>query len=574
MRRRPNLPSYKGSKLTYVIIGLLALLEAISTTAQAIFLARAITFLFQGSTVSDVTLEIVYFFIAFMLRQLFSSLQPHTAEIFADLLGKNLRKRLVEAYFHHGQLFSRAYGTGHLVTLAIEGIKHVKDYIELAIPRMIRVFFVPSVIVIYIFTLDKIAAGILIASIPIIILFMILLGLAAQKMADRQYETYQRLANHFIDSLKGLETLAYLGQSMMHGKRINRVNKQYRKATNKTLRIAFLSSFALDFFTSLAIAFVAVSLGFRLIDGFITLLPALSILILAPEYFLPIRQLGNDYHATLDGQIALRNIEQMIDKRSKQQTKQIDHTYMWHPESKITLQNIDVRLDQHTILNDISLTWSGSGAIGIVGLSGAGKSTFIDTLAGFIHPTNGKIFIDHHETNTLKQDAWLEQIAYIPQNPYIFPTTLANNIRFYEPEATDDDVKKIIKQIDLQSFVKTLPRGIHEPIGEGGRTLSGGQEQRIAIARALLSKRPIILFDEPTAHLDIETEYELKRFMLSLFKDKLVFFATHRMHWMNHMDYIIVLENGKLVEEGTLHKLMQRQGIFHHILTTAEHGGI
>src|SRR5690625_3859808 len=164
---------------------------------------------------------------------------------------------------------------------------------------MIRVFFVPSVIVIYIFTLDKIAAGILIASIPIIILFMILLGLAAQKMADRQYETYQRLANHFIDSLKGLETLAYLGQSMMHGKRINRVNKQYRKATNKTLRIAFLSSFALDFFTSLAIAFVSVSLGFRLIDGCIIFLPALTILIFYLEYFFTILYFLSVYPSTL-----------------------------------------------------------------------------------------------------------------------------------------------------------------------------------------------------------------------------------------------------------------------------------
>src|SRR5690625_2837925 len=297
----------------------------------------------------------------------------------------------------------------------------LKEYLQIAIPRMIRTMIVPFLLVIYIFTIDTVSAIILVVTVPIVIIFMILLGLAAQKMADKQYETYRILSNHFVDSLKGLETLKFLGESKAHERKITKVSDDYRKATNKTLRIAFLSSFALDFFTSLAIAFVAVSLGFRLIDGFITLLPALTILILAPEYFLPIRQLGNDYHATLDGQIALRNIEQMIDKRSKQQTKQIDHTYMWHPESKITLQNIDVRLDQHTILNDISLTWSGSGAIGIVGLSGAGKSTFIDTLAGFIHPTNGKIFIDHHETNTLKQDAWLEQIAYIPQNPYIFP---------------------------------------------------------------------------------------------------------------------------------------------------------
>lgn len=566
MKRKRGLPSYPGSTFIYITLGFLSVLEAISVTVQAIFLARAITFLFQGASVASVALDIGYFFIAFFSRQLISLFQRRVAEFFSDRLGKALRTQLIEAYFQNGQLFTQTYGTGRLVTLAVEGITDVKHYIELAIPRMIRVVIVPIIIAIYIFILDKPSAGVLAASVPIIIIFMILLGITAQKMADKQYETYQLLSNHFTDSLKGIETLSYLGQSIHHGKSIARVSKQYRQATNRTLRVAFLSSFALDFFTSLSIAFVAVGLGFRLIDGVIALLPALTILILAPEYFLPIRQVGMDYHATLDGQIALEDIEQIIQNIPEQIPNHNHSINTWNASSSIKLDHITVQYENQPVLKNISFSWSGHGMVGVIGPSGSGKSTLIHTLAGFIQPNKGSMFINDCET-TLTDHNWLEQIAYIPQHPYIFPTSLAHNIRFYEPNATDEEVKRVIKQIGLQSFVEQLPQGIQEPIGEGGRTLSGGQEQRIAIARALLSKRPIILLDEPTAHLDIETEYELKQVMLRLFQEKLVFFATHRMHWMQHMDYVLVLDDGRLIEQGNPIELIDQRGAFYRFIT-------
>jgi len=159
----------------------------------------------------------------------------------------------------------------------------------------------------------------------------------------------------------------------------------------------------------------------------------------------------------------------------------------------------------------------------------------------------------------------MENIAYIPQHPYIFPATLADNIRFYAPEASDEAVKKVIREIELESFVKELPNGIHEKIGEGGRTLSGGQEQRIAMARVLLSDKAIILLDEPTAHLDIETEYDVKQVMLRVFKDRLVFLATHRLHWMKEMDELIVLADGKITEQGTHEELLERKGTYFNL---------
>src|SRR5699024_5494946 len=367
------------------------------------------------------------------------------------------------------------------------------------------------------------------------------------------------------DSLKGLETLTYLGKSRDHAKKIHRVSSDYRKATMKTLRVAFLSSFALDFFTSLSIAFVAVGLGLRLIEGEILLLPALTILILAPEYFSPIKDVGKDYHATLDGQIAMAEIEALLDSKQRRLHQEKQAPIAWGQNSSLAFHEVTVKAENKRLLENISFQ-AENGWIGIVGAIGAGKSTLINVLAGRLMPAAGTIEVNGNVFDSLNHEAWFEKIAYIPQHPYIFPLSLADNIRFYEPSAPDEDVISIIEKIGMQDFVDTLPNGVDERIGEGGRSLSGGQEQRIAIARALISDKPIILLDEPTAHLDNGTEYEVKQLTLELFAGKLVFLATHRLHWMKEMDQIIMLEEGKLIEQGTHERLLANKETYKKFL--------
>jgi len=564
MKRKKGLPSYPGSRKLYASLTILIIFETIGIIAQAYFLARAITLLFDRAPLNDTVPYIALFLLAFILRYALSHLQGYLTENYAQKTSINLRKKLVRAYFHQGQQFIQTEGTGRLVTLAIEGIDQLKKYLEIISIRMIRTFIVPLMIVLYVYTLDKISAVILVVTVPIIIIFMILLGLAAQKMADKQYATYRVLSNHFLDSLKGLETLKYLGQSVKHVYKINKVSKRYREATVKTLRVAFLSSFALDFFTSLSIAFVAVGLGFRLIDGAMVLFPALTILLLAPEYFSPIKEVGSDFHATLDGQVAMGAIDKIIAEDEKSETADQATSFAWTPSSQITLKDINVGDKGSLILKNINFSWQGTGMIGIIGESGAGKSTLINLLASFLSPTSGEFKIDDKDVNTMEND-WLKNIAYIPQHPYIFPASLADNIRFYAPEATDENVKQVIHEIELEDFVNDLPEGMHQRIGEGGLTLSGGQEQRIAMARVLLSDKPIILLDEPTAHLDIETEYEVKQVMLRVFKNRLVFLATHRLHWMHHMDDIIVLDDGQIAEQGTHNQLVKKTGTYFNL---------
>ncbi|MFP3378652.1 thiol reductant ABC exporter subunit CydD [Bacillus sp. SIMBA_069] len=566
MKRKRGLPSYPGSRVLYVVLTIISILEAISIIGQTVFLARAITFLFQGETVQSVLNETVYFGITFAVRHMLVRISQILVERFAEKTGSLLRKQLIEAYFTLGPRYVQTAGTGHLVTLSIEGIEKFKTYIELTIPKMIRSSIVPGLIVLYVFTLDIESGIILVVTIPIIITFMILLGLAAQKMADSQYESYRVLSNHFVDTLKGLETLKYLGKSKQHEGKIEKVSKRYRKATMRTLRVAFLSSFALDFFTSLSIAFVAVGLGIRLIDGTIVLLPALTILILAPEYFLPIKQVGANYHATLDGQLAMEQIEEILQQQKEIGTKESNVGLIWNASSNLKLQDVKVKNNESekAILEGIDFTWKGTGAIGVIGESGAGKSTLIDVLAGFLTPSGGKLIINGVKIDGSTREDWQKNIAYIPQQPYIFPLSLKDNICFYETNTTDAEVERVINEVGLRSLVTSLPNGMYERIGEGGRMLSGGQEQRVAMARALLSKKPIILLDEPTAHLDIETEFEIKQAMLRLFEGKLVFLATHRLHWMKQMDHILILNKGEMIESGTYEELLKNEALHFH----------
>ena len=340
------------------------------------------------------------------------------------------------------------------------------------------------------------------------------------------------------------------------------------------LRFAFLSTFALDFFSSLSVAIVALFLGLGLINEQTVLLPALTVLILAPEYFLPIRDFGTDYHATLDGKNALSAINKIIDlpEQDQDDTTEIPQ---WNEHATLNVTNLSLQYDEsnESILKDISFTWKGYGKIGIIGASGAGKSTLINVLGGFMEPTTASIQINDKTINRFNCNGWQNQILYIPQHPYIFNDTIANNVSFYTPTATNEEIEEACNRAGLSKVVESLPNGLEQQIGESGRVLSGGQEQRIALARAFLDQsRKILLFDEPTAHLDIETEWELKQNILPLLDQRLVFFFFFRLHWMIDMDTIIVMNQGEIVETGTHEQLVKANGYYSKLIQAQMHG--
>ena len=538
-----------------------AFLQAIFIIGQAWMLSAAITHLWEGHTLKEVALYVLGFFLFFMARHVITYLRERLLDNYAQEQAKKLRTQLLQKIFKLGPTVVQAHGTGNVTTMTVDGISQVENYIHLILAKMMNMMIVPWVILVVVFYYDWVSGVILLLVFPLIIIFMIVLGYAAQSKADRQYRSFQILSNHFIDSLRGIDTLKLFGMSKSYEKGIYQTSEQFRKATMSTLRIAILSTFALDFFTTLSVAIVAVFLGLRLLNAEILLFPALTVLILAPEYFLPVRDFSSDYHATLDGKNAMTAIREILEL-PENEVEQIAIA-PWNESSTLDLSELSFDYGQGSGLQPVNLQVSGYQKIGVIGMSGSGKSTLMNVMSGFLTPKQGSILFNGKETTSFKQEDWQKQLIYIPQNPYVFRASLRENIAFYTPEADDTAIMQAIEVAGLSELLAQLPDGLDTLIGEGARSLSGGQAQRIALARAFLDKnRKVLILDEPTAHLDIETEVELKNRMLPLMENRLVFFATHRMHWMHQMDYILVLEEGKLVEAGTFNELTEKRGAF------------
>jgi len=540
-------------------------LQGAAVVGQAYSLALAVSGCWSGEGLSAQIGPIALFLLSFLLRHALIWWRGKILEHYAVATGKTLRRRLLNKIFALGPGFVQKRGTGNLVTLNMEGIPRVENYLSLFGSKLISILVIPPMILIYAIYLDWKSALTMFLVLPVIIAFMVLLGQVARSRATKRYQSYRTLANHFVDSLRGLETLKLLGLSVGYAKTVGATSESYRRATMGTLTVAFMSSFALDFFSTLSVAIIALFLGLRLMDGTILLAPALTMLILAPEYFAPIREFGGDYHATLDGKKALDDIQTVLNSPAVAECPDGAQITPWTESSRLVINSVTVQGNQeagteraNNRLESLSLSWQGWGKIGIIGASGAGKSTLIELLGGFLAPQFGTLSINSHTLPHLKHPAWQNQIIYIPQHPYLFQATLGDNIRFYSHGARDDEVCRAAHQAGLDELIDSLPLGMNEMVGEGGRALSGGQEQRVALARAFLdNKRRILLFDEPTAHIDIETEYELKKSMLSLMESRLVFFATHRLHWMREMDWILLVDGGRLIAQGRPEEILK-----------------
>lgn len=558
---------------------------------QALCLTTALVNLWYSQALLNQIPFIAGFLACLIARQILDNTQSKWLESFAANRADEFREALFEKLFKQGQTLIQQKGTGGFATLLIEGVDQVESYLHMILPRMTKLVIIPVMLLVLLFVFDWVSALIGLLVFPAIILQMVLIGHTASLEAGKQHKEYQRLANHFLDSIRGIDTLKFFGRSKAHAQRIFESSERFRKATMKTLRVATLSGAVLDAFSTVSIAAIAVLLGFRLVDGSLGLYPALFVLVVMPDYFRPIREFASDYHASLDGKNALRSILDTLGTNNKissestaegttvtinataadnestassattsrsavnKATPTINDTTLSSRKFSLELRDVSFSYDSPSssntntfALENISAAFSGGQRIGIVGASGSGKSTLAHILAGLTDPTSGEILLNEQRLSTLNTPWWHHHVAYIPQDPHIFHASLRDNVAFYYPEASDADLEQVCSLMGLDSLIEELPEGIDTIIGEGGHTLSGGQAQRIAFARAFLNDEcNVLIFDEPTAHLDIETELELKEHMLSLMQNKLVFFATHRMHWLSAMDSVVVLNKGKVV---------------------------
>lgn len=542
----------------------LNVLQAALIIGQALALSAVLTQLWAGHRL-NVSLLLI-FAACFTGRQLLNWLTARWLDTYAGEQAQRLRRALLQKLFKLGPALTAIQGTGSMITMVLDGIAEVREYIKLTFSKVLTMMIVPVLLLLMVAYLDWRAALILLVMYPLIIMFMIILGRAAQARASKQFINFQKLSNNFLDSLRGIDTLKYLGLSKRYSTSIFKSSESFRRRTMRVLRVAMLSTFALDFFTTLAIAVMAVYLGFGLINGRIHLFRALGILILAPEYFLPIRNFAGDFHATLNGQNAFKRIHHLIDLPTTEEHQLTLHP--WSADDELVLDHVQFRYPHGAAIKPLSVKLHGDQKVGIIGMSGAGKTTLINLLSGFLTPQAGKISIQGHQVDDLAIHDWRQQLLYIPQDPYIFTASLRENIAFYTPQVSDEQVIQAIHVVGLDDLLAELPDGLDTVIGSGRRVLSGGQAQRIALARAFLDQhRRVMIFDEPTAHLDIETELDLKKRMLPLMTGRLVFFATHRLHWMKEMDYILVMNHGELVGQGTLADLMATNSYFRRLVS-------
>ena len=549
--------SLPGIRPMLAALGLLAALKAAVIIGLALALATALDNLWHGLPLDTQFTWIAAFFGCFFVKQAIGTVQDALLARYARREVARLRHELLDASFCGHAGWVRAQGTAHVTTAALEGIDQVENYLRVILPKVVCAAFVLPATLATAFVLDWPSGIVLAAVLPVIVFYMIMLGRMAQDRASRQYRTYQHLANHFVDTLRGLPTLKLFGDSKRHTAEVFQVSEDFREATDKTLRVATLSSVVLDLISTLGVAAVAMLLGFRLVVGGLPLFIGLAVLVIAPEYFAPLREFAGDFHASLDGRNALADILRLIDA-GKAEREDADIPG-WDAHATIELRDLSFSYPPDaadgappTALQDIDLSAAGFARIGIVGASGSGKSTLANVLGGFFTPQSGHIAVNGHELplDALASDSWQRQVLYIPQDPHIFHASLRDNIAFYTPDAGDAAIAHAVDVVGLAPLVAELPEGIDTVIGEGGRPLSGGQAHRIALARALLdADRRILVFDEPTAHLDLETELELKERMLPLMENRLVFFATHRRHWLQDMDVVLTLEGGRIVEE-------------------------
>ncbi|KFI46988.1 ATP-binding cassette, subfamily C, CydD [Bifidobacterium bohemicum] len=568
------------------LLAALAFAQALCVVAQAYGLTLGLVEVWRQHSLSAIVVPLAIFLGAYLVRQLCDVGKARVANRYGERIIAQLRPELQRKVFTLGPSALADRGTGSTVTMLIDGLDQVKDYIEILLPRMMDMTFIPLIVLVFVWTQDWVSGVVLLAMFPLLIFFMVILGMAARDRSNKQYAQFRILNSKFVDSILGLPTLKMLGVADDYEDEIYSVSERFRKRTISVITVAMTSTFALDFFATLGIAIMAVFLGVRLVDGTIDLMPSMFALILAPEYFLPIRQFGENYHATLNGKNALHDAMTFLDTPEPPQDDTLEWDG-WNEDSELTISALDfaypkTKADGDTsvgggvamkaveqqrddedgaadasstpttnALTDISLRFHGYEKVAIIGRSGAGKSTLANVLAGFDIPQSGRIELDGRRLEHFNVTAWQRHIAYIPQTPYTFSGTIADNIRFYEPDASREAVGRAAHEAGLDSWLSQLPEGLDTLIGEGNRGISGGQAQRIALARVLVDQsREVLLFDEPTAHLDIETEYELKQTLLPLMERHLVVFATHRLHWLADVDQVVVLDQGKVVQAG------------------------
>ncbi|MEU5918344.1 thiol reductant ABC exporter subunit CydD [Streptomyces sp. NPDC047141] len=537
----PRLLRYaRATRLFLAAVVVLGLVGAALVIAQAMLIAEIVVGAFQKSqAVADLTTPLLLLAGVAVARGLVAWLTELAAHRASAAVKSELRGRLLGRAAALGPGWLSGQKTGSLIALATRGVDALDDYFARYLPQLGLAVVVPVAVLARIVTEDWVSAAIIVVTLPLIPVFMILIGWYTQARMDRQWKLLSRLSGHFLDVVAGLPTLKIFGRAKAQAESIRAITSEYRQATMRTLRIAFISSFALELLATLSVALVAVTIGMRLVHGELDLYTGLVILILAPEAYLPLRQVGAQYHAAAEGLAAAEEIFEVLEEPVR------DGGTAAVPESvRLELDGVTVRHAGRAepSLDAASLTVEPGETVALVGPSGVGKSTLLDVVLGFAVPDEGgSVRVGGADLATLDLEEWRSRIAWVPQRPYLFAGTVAENVRLARPDAPDEAVRSALRDAGADGFVAALPQGLDTLLGEDGAGLSAGQRQRLALARAFLADRPLLLLDEPTAALDGETEAGIVEAVRRLAAGRTVLLVVHRPALLAVADRVVAL---------------------------------
>ncbi len=526
----PRLLRYARATRTFLYISVsLGVLGAVLIVAQAWLIAEVVSRAFIGGDGLAQLQGALTWLLAIVLARAIVAWGGELAASSCSARAKSqLRGALLARVAELGLDSSREQRTGELAVLATRGIDALDGYFSLYLPQVFLAVIVPVVVVGAMLWDDWISAAIVAFTIPLIPLFMALVGAATAERMDRQLRTLERLGGHFLDVVAGLPTLKIFGRAKAQAKAIAEISERYRTAAMATLRITFLSSLILELVATVSVALVAVEVGLRLMAGQLDLRTALFALVLAPEAYLPLRRLGANYHASAEGLAAAEQVFAVLEAPEPQRG-----TRTSFPDPAVAVIDVEgLRVSypgrSEPALDGVSLAVEPGEVLALVGPSGCGKSTLLGVLLGLVTPATGSVRVGGVELADLDPDAWRARLAWVPQRPHLFKASIAENVRLSRSDASVQEVWTAIEHAGLAEAILRLPEGLDTVLGEGGAGLSAGERQRVSLARAFLRDAPLLLLDEPTASLDGATEQSVIEAIRRLAAGRTVVLVAHR----------------------------------------------
>ncbi len=559
------------SRLGLVLTLGLALAAGVLTVLQAGNLSRVISQVFlAGASLTEVAGRLYLILGIILLRAAAIWGSEASAATIACQVKTVLREQVFRHILKLGPLYARGEKTGELVNTLTEGIDALEAYLSQYLPQLALAALVPFTFLLFIFPLDPLSGLVLLVTAPLIPLFMVLIGNLAQALTRKQWQTLSRLSAYFLDVLQGLSTLKSLGRSRAQIGVIAKASQRYRQVTMEVLRVTFLSALALEMIATLSTAMIAVEVGLRLLYGHLEFEQAFFVLLLAPEFYLPLRTLGARFHAGMSGITAATRLFQVIETplttRQDPNPAEINQSEQ-STRVGIEFSGVHYRYPEGAAaLNGVSFQVPTGQVVAVVGRSGSGKTTLANLVLGFASPDQGEILVNGVPVTRIPPETLHFQIAYVPQNPFLFYGTVADNIRLARPEASQQAVEQAAQLAVADAFIQQLPQGYDTLIGERGARLSAGQAQRLALARAFLQDAPLLILDEPTAHLDPASEAQVQEALNRLLVGRTALIIAHRLTTIATADQILVLDKGLVVQRGDHRSLLSEDGLYRELV--------